>query len=121
MPDTKTAYRLRDAQAARRETPSTFDAPPLAVVTELEPGQNVKVCAEFDLKQRLGDAKDTRHIPVLKGERFWVRIGTSTRLPDDTVTYRGFVANGLLYSDNHGLDYGDEIEFSPEHIYQIEP
>jgi hypothetical protein len=49
------------------------------------------------------------------GENFWVVV--TEVLADGT--YRGTVANDLGRVKDHGLDYGDEVQFSIEHIRSV--
>lgn len=83
-----------NAQEMHQKYPHTFDAPSHEQLAAIGPGDSVKVCT--------GD------------ERFWVRVLTAT---ETTIT--GMVDNDLLFADEHGLDYGDEISFGREHVYDV--
>jgi hypothetical protein len=50
------------------------------------------------------------------GERFWVAI---IAIADNK--FIGVIRNNLVNTDTHGLSYGDEVRFGPEHIIGVNP
>lgn len=84
-----------DAQHMAKLYPATFEAPTAAELASIQPGSLVKVCA--------GEA-----------ERFWVKV--TTRTGDQLA---GTVNNDLLYTDRHGLTFGDSIAFEARHVYAV--
>ena len=83
-----------DAQEMHRLHPDTFHAPAPDELAAIAPGDSVKVCT--------GD------------ERFWVTV---TDVTDTGLA--GTVDNDLLFTDRHGLSYGDLIRFGRECVYDI--
>lgn len=83
-----------DAQQMAKDHPKTFEAPTKKELKGVKKGDSVKVST--------GD------------ERFWVTV---TKVKGDKVT--GTIDNHLVCSDEHGLNYDDEIVFDKKHIYTI--
>ena len=84
---------LENATVKTLAHPATFQVPPPERLQRLAPGQNVQLCCQ--------------------GERFWVRITEA-----DPPKFKGMVNNDLFYTWKHGLDFGDVIEFTIDHIYK---
>jgi len=83
-----------NAQEMHQAYPATFDVPTAAELSAIKPGDSVKVCAA--------------------DERFWVTV---TAVNDSEI--QGTVDNALVFTDDHGLGYGDAIAFRREHIYDV--
>jgi uncharacterized protein YegJ (DUF2314 family) len=83
---------LINAQEMHRNHPGTFDVPEPDEIAAVGQGVHVKVCDG--------------------GERFWVKV-----VSRDGDTMVGTVANNLIGGQDY--DYGDEIEFKTENIYDI--
>ena len=83
-----------NAQEMHRQHPDTFAAPSAGELAAISPGDSVKVCT--------GD------------ERFWVTV---TRVDGGHIV--GTVDNDLIFTAEHGLNYGDEIHVGAEHVYDI--
>lgn len=91
------AETFTDAQALHRAQPDAFDVPTAREIAALRHGDAVKVCAGR--------------------ERFWVQVEGF----DDRGGIVGSVANDLLFTGEHGPDFGDEIRLERRHIFEIEP
>lgn len=91
---------LINAQEMAEKHPDTFYAPPLEDLDHLTPGLFVKVCVETE-----GGSS----------ERFWVTIDSI-----ENGEIKGTVSNNLLFTDQHGFDYGGEITLKPENVYEVE-
>ena len=85
-----------NAQEMRIKNPETFYAPPKEELDAIKEGNFVKVCAG--------------------NERFWCRVDS---INEDKL--KGTVDNELVHVDQHGLKFGDKIEFGKEHVYDIIP
>ena len=83
-----------DASAMARKSPATFERPNEGELEALVPGDLVKVCAQ--------------------SERFWVKL-----IKVDGDSLEGVVDNDLLRTEDHGLDFGHEIEIKLDHVYAI--
>ena len=94
---------FRDGIEANRQYPDTFEIPDRETLNTLTPGDVVKVCAENEQDQ---------------GERFWI-ILTHIGGIEDNSTLKGKVANYLVFADEFGFNFGDEIEFERRHILSI--
>ena len=96
---------LRNAQQLARLRPLTFEVPVQERLDRVAPGSLVKICAVAP--QHSGDVE-------AGGERFWVEVMTrqGNRLT-------GRVDNQLVYTEEHGLSYGDVVAFSIENIYDV--
>lgn len=86
--------KFENAQELHKANPNSFQVPTQEELDGLTKGDTVKVntC----------------------GERFWVIV---TWVGGESVI--GTVDNDLLFTDEHGLDYGDIITFTKENIYDI--
>lgn len=85
--------------------PDQFEIPAQDRLDKVGPGSGVKICA----------VDPTNANPIeTDGERFWVLV--TERNGDYLV---GRVENHLLATNEHGLSYGDRVEFSVENIYEI--
>jgi hypothetical protein len=82
-----------DAQEMARKHPTSFEAPPDAVLDGINTGSHVKVC--------------------MGSERFWVEV---TEVDGDTLKAR--IDNNLLFTHEHGLQCNDLVEFEKRHVYQ---
>ena len=82
-----------DASAMAKKHPTTFERPDENELENLCPGQCVKVCAG--------------------AERFWVSLKTVGEV------LVGEVDNFLLFTDEHGLNSGDRIQFHSDNVYSI--
>lgn len=89
-----TSHEFTDAQQLMADHPDTFRAPPLSTVLNVGVGDIVKVCAGR--------------------ERFWVEIAAI-----DGAEIIGWVDNDLYFTDEHGLEYDDEVVFEHRHIYDV--
>lgn len=87
--------KLVSAVEMHRENPNTFEIPDTNEIETIRPGDNVKVCSGR--------------------ERFWVEI---SRLGEEGEFF-GTVNNDLIYTDEHGFSFGDEISLYAENIYDI--
>lgn len=87
--------RFIDAQRMAQEHPLTFEVPSPDELASICPGSCVKVCS----------------LP----ERFWVTVTAVNA--DGSLT--GTVANALIFTDRHGLDYEDEVTFERRHVYDV--
>jgi hypothetical protein len=83
-----------NAQEMHLRHPDTFDAPSYTELAAIRPGDSVKVCAGY--------------------ERFWVTVTEAT---ESALT--GTVDNDLIYTNDHGLSYGDTISFPRGYAYAI--
>src|SRR4051812_13850485 len=83
-----------DAQEMHREHPTTFEVPPDTELAAIKAGDPVKVCTS--------------------DERFWVTV---TEVAEHRIA--GTVDNDLVFTDVHGLGYGDAISFTRENVYSI--
>lgn len=90
---------LVNAVEKNRQHPDTFEIPSSDDLAELMQGDHIKVA--------------NRHDPV---ERFWVQV---ISVDHQLRQLDGTVDNDLLYTDNHGLTYNDEISLSFDNIYSI--
>jgi hypothetical protein len=86
---------LVNAQEMGRKYPATFWAPDRRLLDTIRPGSLVVVATE--------------------GERFWAIV--AEREGDRLV---GIVDNHLIYTDEHGLRYGDRIEFFTRNVYDVD-
>ncbi len=85
---------LVNAQEMMLLHPLTFEAPTMVELLTLKVGDSVKIsCCN---------------------ERFWVIV---TNINFDEV--QGTVDNNLIFSEDHGLDFGDLISFKLHNIYNI--
>jgi hypothetical protein len=89
-----TTAEFTNAQEMHRLHADTFDAPTPAELAGIAPGDLVKVC--------------------VGGERFWVKVMEAAE-----GTLAGMVDNILLFSDQHGLSYGDPVTFGRECVYDL--
>ncbi|WP_435008061.1 hypothetical protein P12x_005330 [Tundrisphaera lichenicola] len=83
-----------DAQEMNRKHPTTFEVPSDAELAAIKAGDSVKVCT--------------------CDERFWVTV---TEVSEHRIA--GTVDNDLIFTDEHGLDYGDVVRFTRENVYSI--
>jgi hypothetical protein len=83
-----------DAQQMSKDHPDTFEAPDANQLAVLQVGDIVKVCPG--------------------SERFWAEI---KEIEGSTIT--AVVDNDLIYTEQHGLQLGDYIQFEKQHIYNI--
>ena len=90
----KQSREIGNAQDMARRYPQTFSAPPEDDLTKLAVGHDVQIC--------------------VAGERFWIEI-TEVAYPK----FVGKVNNDLVYVEEHGLDFGDLVNFEAKHIYKI--
>jgi hypothetical protein len=104
-------YRLLDAWERHRAYPDTFDLPDPRAVARLRPGSLAKIGAEFDPAPEATDDAGA--------ERFWT-IVTEVEAVEGAPLYRGRIDNDLLYTERHGLSYGDVVTFGPRHILDVE-
>ena len=88
--------------------PATFEVPCMHMLQSVKPGWFVKVGVEFDD----GEGDDETG---WNGERFWTEVVSV----DDGVII-GRVDNNLLVKD-HGIEYGDLLEFSFSNILEVLP
>ena len=86
--------KFENAQELHKANPNTFHVPTQEELDGLTKGDTVKVST--------------------CGERFWVKV---TWVGGESVV--GTVDNDLLFTDEHGLDYGDIITITKENIYDI--
>src|SRR6266700_367449 len=94
-----------DGEERQRHFPSTFQIPTQKQRQELRLGDKVKV--------GLTGSKGKHPTP---GERFWVKLMT---INESCLT--GTVTNALVYSQVHGVDYGDTLTFETKHVLDIDP
>ena len=104
----ETHYRLIDGFERSNRDPETFDFPGFDAVSKVRPGDFVKIGVEFSPDPDTG--RD--------GERFWVRIVRAFE-PETATCFIGKIDNDLHCSSRHGLRYGDEIGFEPNHVLAI--
>lgn len=95
-------WALINGEQRHKETPDTFDMPPMAERVGLAPGKAVKI----------GVVSKVHTHKRFNAERFWVKILGHGR----TLRYLGMVTNDLVFTERHGLKDGDQIEFGPEHV-----
>lgn len=82
--------------------------PPRPVdLTGLRVGDLVVLWMEFEPDKLFGEEADN--------ERFWVKILDITK----NRTFLGKIEEDMVYVAYHGLDQGDEVSFSTEHIFQV--
>ena len=96
---------FKNAHTLARLFPDRFDVPPRDRLDTVGPGTGVKICAVDPASPNPLDTD---------GERFWVLV--TERSGDRLV---GRVENHLIATDEHGVAYGDRVEFSLEHIYEV--
>lgn len=94
---------LTDAQEMARLHPATFSAPSPDDLSRVKPGDYVKVCSWA--KNLTG-----------RTERFWVEV---LAVSDSGIV--GRIDNDLVFTNLHGLEYDDRIEFEARHIYACAP
>jgi hypothetical protein len=87
-------HKLTNAQIMARNFPDTFEAPDLARLSTVPPGDYVKIC--------------------LDSERFWAEVVVNTG-----GIFLAEVNNDLICTDEHGLKLGDKIVFSHDKVYAI--
>lgn len=97
--DDMARYTLTDAIARHHEHPATFDRVPARVIARLQPGDFVKVCAEFPSQNDVN------------GERFWLLIREVS-----ASALVGEIDNKLVHTRHHGLRCGDTLTVEPRHI-----
>lgn len=90
----KTENYFVNAQEMHELHPGTFFAPSEEDLSQIKPGVSVKVS--------------------IGRERFWVTV---TNVDGDEIT--GSVDNDLIFTEEHGLNYGDIISFKKENVYNI--
>ena len=78
------------------EHPATFPIPDEADRKAVMVGDHVKIGVE-----KIGG----------NGERFWVKV---IRRDGDEI--EGEVDNHLVFTDQHGIEFGDRLTFGPEHV-----
>lgn len=83
-----------NAQQQKLDNPNTFDAPSQDELDAIKLDDSLKVC--------------------IGGERFWTTV---TEVKGQQI--KAIVDNHLINCEEHGLDYGDEVEFNKHHIYDI--
>ena len=111
MREATALYRLLDAWERHRAYPDTFHLPDPRALARLRPGSFAKIGAEFDpAPEAVEDAG---------AERFWTLV-TEVAEADGAPLYRGRIDNDLLYTERHGLAYGDVVTFAPRHILDVE-
>lgn len=91
------SYEITNAQEMARKHPVTFQAPGLAELDAVKPGDFVKICVVENNKG---------------GERFWIKV-----LERDHINVTGIVDNVLV--DIKSLRFGDKIEVKLTDIYSI--
>jgi hypothetical protein len=96
---------LRNAQQLSRLRPEQFEVPNQERLDRVGTGSLVKICAiaphcDADMEAR--------------GERFWVEV---TARWGNRLT--GRVDNELVQTEEHGLSYGDLVEFLVDNIYDV--
>lgn len=91
-----------NAQAMALAHPESFQVPGKADLAAIKPGGFIKVCAERDGR----------------GERFWIKV-KAIRPSQDGTRYTGEVDNNLLFTEFHGLAYGDTVEVADYEIYAV--
>jgi hypothetical protein len=96
---------FKSARTLSHLYPDQFDVPAQDRLDTVGPGSGVKVCAV--------DPMSANQLET-DGERFWVLV--TERNGDRLV---GRVENHLLATNEHGVSYGDRVEFSLEHIYEV--
>ncbi len=95
------AHELIDGRERHRQNPDTFEIPSDATVAALRVGDHVKVGALTPGAGRV------------EAERFWVQL---TSIRDDRTVFVGWIDNLLTFTEQHGLDYEDEVQFEARHI-----
>lgn len=98
------AFPFVNAQELAVNFPDTFEAPSAEELAEIHRGQYVKVCVPC------GSVVFTQ----FDSERFWVTVES---VDGDTIT--GEVDNDLVFTAQHGLQYGDMVQFKLENVYAI--
>ncbi len=111
MRETAPLYRLLDAWERHRAYPDTFHLPDPRSLARLRPGSFAKICAEFDPAPEAVEDVDA--------ERFWTLV-TAVAEIEGAPLYRGRIDNDLLYTERHGLSYGDVVTFGPRHILDLD-
>lgn len=102
--------RLINGLQRNREHPRTFIIPDQASVDAIVPGRHVKVGLEFD------PAHNRQFDFMCEAEKFWVEV-----VAVEGAQFVGRVDNDLVHSKQHGVQYGDLIEFHRENILAILP
>lgn len=85
---------FENAQKLKEQHPETFEAPTREELDSIQEGSSVKVCTN--------------------DERFWTVV---TKIDGDNI--KATVDNDLVRTKQHGLRYGDVIEFTKDNIYLI--
>ena len=90
----KKKIKFIDAQKMAKENPETFYAPSSTELDKIKKGNSVKI--------------------AISKERFWVTV---VFVNNNKIT--GTIDNDLIFTDEHGLQFEDEIEFEKKNIYSI--
>lgn len=96
---------FKNAHVLSRLHSDRFEVPTQDRLDTVGPRSGVKICA---VDPTSPDILET------DGERFWVLV--TERNGDRLV---GRVENHVLLTDEHGVSYGDRVEFCIENIYDI--
>jgi hypothetical protein len=112
-------YRLLDAWERHRAYPDTFHLPDPREVARLRPGSFAKIGAEFDPAPEPGTAAGTEIADGVNTERFWTLV-TEVAEVEGAPLYRGRIDNDLVYTERHGLTYGDVVTFGRRHILDLD-
>lgn len=101
-------YELIDAFERSLSYPDTFDFPGFDIVEQAQPGNFMKIGAEFQ------DADSE-----WSGERFWVIVRT-VEGAGASIRLTGEIDNELQCTASHGLRLGDRITFAPRHVLDFD-
>lgn len=99
---------LVDCEERHRKHPKRFEIPSLNYRTTLEVGDMVKLVWE-DQNNQQGEC----------GERMWVQISTINPPRSGKPRYKGSLMNDPYYFKD-SMSHGQEIDFGPEHIAEID-
>lgn len=94
---------LIDGVAMNRRFPDTFILPSDKDKESLHEGSYVMVSVRFGCRGA-----------SLSGERFWVTV---TKVNEETVS--GVIDNELACEEDHGMNMGDRITFTRDHVLAI--
>ena len=90
----KKKIKFVDAQKMAKENPDSFYAPSFDELNEIKKGSIVNIAVD--------------------GERFWTVV---ISVKGNKIT--GTVNNVLVFSDEHGLQFEDEVKFEKKNVYNV--